>query len=82
MENDTVERVDAAALMERVMEEITDPMDRRILALMLQGERATAAYATVLGIQAAPEQEQKSIVKRHKDRISKRLERLGESIRG
>jgi RNA polymerase sigma-70 factor (ECF subfamily) len=82
MENDTVERVDAAALMEQVMKEITDPLDRRMLALMLQGERATAAYATVLGIEDLPDHEQKIRVKRHKDRISKRLERLGESIRG
>lgn len=82
LENDTVERVDAAALMEHVMEEITDPLDRRMLALMLQGERTTAAYATVLGIEDLPDHEQKVIVKRHKDRISKRLERLGESIRG
>lgn len=82
MENDMIEKVDAAALMELVMEEITDPLDRRMLALMLQGERATSAYAAALGIQDRPEHYQKATVKRHKDRISKRLERLGDTIRG
>src|SRR5207249_4639593 len=75
-EEGVVDKVDAAALIEQVMEEITDPLDRSMLTLMLQGERATAAYAKVSGIQHLPEHEQKVIVKRHKDRISKRLERL------
>ncbi|MBF6613647.1 MAG: hypothetical protein IVW55_11015 [Chloroflexi bacterium] len=82
MENDTIKKVDAEALMDLVMEEITDPLDRRMLALMLQGERATSAYAAALGIQDRPEHYQKVVVKRHKDRISKRLERLGDIIRG
>ena len=81
-EEEIVEKVDAASLMELVMEEITDPLDRHMLALMLQGERATPAYAKALGIDHLSEDEQKATVKRHKDRISKRLERLGESIRG
>lgn len=81
-EEEIIGRVDAAALMERVMEEITDPLDRHMLALLLQGERTTAAYTKVLNIDHLPEHEQKAIVKRHKDRISKRLERLGESIHG
>ena len=82
IEDELVEKVDAAALMERVLEEITDPLDRRMLVLMLQGERATAAYAAVLGVEDLPEHEQRITVKRHKDRISKRLERLGDTIRG
>lgn len=82
MENDTIEKVDVAALTNSVMEEITDPLDRRMLALMLQGEHATPPFARVLGIQHLPKREQKSIVKRHKDRINKRLERLGQSIYG
>ncbi len=81
-EEEIIERVDTAALMERVTAEVSDPLDRHMLDLMLQGERATTAYAKVLNIEHLPEDEQKVIVKRHKDRISKRLERLGESIRG
>jgi len=81
-EDEAIEKVDAEALMERVMEEISDPVDRLILSLVLQGERSTSAFAKVLGIEHLPEHEQRRIVKQNKDRISKRLERLGEAIRG
>ena len=81
-EEEIIETIDATALMGRVMEEVSDQQDRQMLALMLQGERATIAYAKVLGIDHLPDHEQRVVVKRHKDRISKRLERLGGSIRG
>ena len=81
-EERVVDKADAQAAWEAVMSKITAPLDRSILALVLQGERATAAYAKVLDIQHLPEQEQKTQVKRHKDRLSKRLERLGETLYG
>jgi hypothetical protein len=54
-----------------------DPADQRVLELMVRGERATAVYATELGISGLPAQEQERQVKRAKDRIKKRLERGG-----
>lgn len=74
-------KIDAQEVLESVLQKIDEPMNRRILALMLHGERATSEYAQALGIQNLPEKEQRAIVKRHKDRIGRRLERLGEAIR-
>lgn len=82
LEEDVITNIDAAAAWERVMEAMPAPLDRELLALMIQGERDTSSYARVLGIEHLPDKEQRAIVKRHKDRINKRLERLGESNYG
>ncbi len=82
LEEDVATSIDAAAAWERVMEEIPAPLDRRLLALMIQGVRDTLSYAQLLGIEHLPEREQRAIVKRHKDRINKRLQRMGESNHG
>ena len=68
-------------LLQQVSERFPDPQDRQLLNLMLLGERKTAAYSTVLGILNSDKNEQRRIVKRHKDRLSKRLKRLGEKLR-
>ena len=70
-----------ALLWQRVSEQFPDPTDRRLLSLMLDGERRTAAYSAVLGIQNADHDEQRRVVKRHKDRLTKRLVRLGGRFR-
>jgi RNA polymerase sigma-70 factor (ECF subfamily) len=81
-EEQVADNADAQVAWEVVMETITDPQDRSLLALLLQGERATTAFAKVLGITHLPEQEQRATVKRHKDRLDKRLQRLGETLNG
>lgn len=68
-------------LLQQVSERFPDPQDRQLLNLMLLGERKTAAYSAVLGILDSDKDEQRRIVKRHKDRLSKRLKRLGEKLR-
>jgi RNA polymerase sigma-70 factor (ECF subfamily) len=68
-------------LLRRVSEEFPDPQDRRLLDLMLHDERKTAAYSAVLGIQGSSPEEQRQTVKRHKDRITKRLQRLRGKLR-
>ena len=68
-------------LLQQVSERFPDPQDRQILNLMLLGERKTAAYSAELGILDSDKNEQRRIVKRHKDRLSKRLKRLGEKLR-
>jgi RNA polymerase sigma factor (sigma-70 family) len=49
--------------------------ERRVLRLMLTGERSQAAFAEALGITALAPAEQELHVKRAKDRIKKRLQR-------
>jgi RNA polymerase sigma-70 factor (ECF subfamily) len=56
--------------------EVPDARDRRLLALVVDGERSTRAYAEVLEITHLPPAEQEREVKRHKDRLKKRLVRL------
>lgn len=50
-------------------------VERRVLELMRDGERSTAAFAVVLGITDRPPDEQTTEVKRVKDRIMARLRR-------
>jgi len=61
---------------------LQEPTDRAFLNLILRGERSTAAFAQVIGLQDRPFPEQAKAVKRHKDRIMKRLRRLGDQLRG
>lgn len=52
-----------------------DPKDLKMAALILQGERSTATYVELLGLEGISVNEQRREVKRHKDRIKKRIER-------
>jgi len=56
---------------------LQDPKDRQILALRLQGERRTEAFAAVLGISHLPIEVQRREDKRAKDRIDKTIRRKG-----
>jgi hypothetical protein len=49
--------------------------ERQALEMMLQGERKTAAFARILGIERLPKKEQQAEVKRMKDKLKKRIER-------
>jgi len=49
--------------------------EQSVLELMLEGERKTAVFARVLGLENRPAKEQEREVKRGKDRVKKRLER-------
>jgi RNA polymerase sigma factor (sigma-70 family) len=68
--------------MRRVHEALPDPRDRQILHLMMDQVRETRVFAEVLGIENKDEAEQRRIVKRNKDRIKKRIQRLGLGLRG
>jgi hypothetical protein len=59
-----------------IAEEFPDPLDRRLLALILDGVRETSAYVPLLGLAGRPRDEQRHEVKRNKDRLEKRLQRL------
>jgi len=49
--------------------------DQAVVQLMIESERQTARYAEVLGIAQQPIEEQRQIVKRAKDRLTKWLKR-------
>ena len=54
---------------------VPDPTDRRITELMIEGARETVVFAEVLGVQHKSTQVQRRIVKQHKDRIKKTIQR-------
>lgn len=83
-EEGTDEPVDAPKteeLVRKVRQVVPDLIDRKLIDLMIQGERRTAAFARVLGIAAVDAVQQRRIVKQHKDRLKKRLARLGVRLR-
>jgi hypothetical protein len=57
-----------------------DPKDLVMVELIIAGERGTGAFVEVLKLQHLPVEQQRREVKRHKDRIKKRLERYGKAI--
>lgn len=65
----------APAVLARAHEEMAafSDQDRHLIELLGAGVRATSAYAEVLGISHLPQEAQTEAVKRHKDRLKKRL---------
>lgn len=61
--------------LERLISSLTNDRDRRLLVLMTDGERSTEQFAIELGIQNLSQSEKEQIVKRHKDRLKKKLQR-------
>jgi len=55
-------------------------LDRHLAWLILDEERKTEVFAKILNLEQLPKLEQEREVKRHKDRIKKRLERSNISI--
>jgi|SRR5687768_869314 len=80
-DEDPARRIDAERLQHQLDQAITDPVDRELLQLLMNGERDTEAFARVLGLLDLTPEDQRREVKRHKDRIKKRLGRLGGSLR-
>jgi DNA-directed RNA polymerase specialized sigma24 family protein len=54
---------------------IIDPVDREVLELMMEGVRDTHQYALVLRLEKLPPEKQAHLVKQHKDRIKKAIQR-------
>ena len=73
--------MEAARIMQRHEHELaTTPEERKVLVLYLAGEKDTAEYASALGAADLGPIEQKALVKQHKDRLEKRLTRLGRKL--
>lgn len=60
---------------QRLSDLLPDPIDQEIVLLMMEGVHKTSVYADVLGISDHSSKEQATIVKRHKDRLKKKLQR-------
>jgi DNA-directed RNA polymerase specialized sigma24 family protein len=58
-----------------LMQTLENPIDRKVFELQMNGERRTEEFAKVLGISHLSAAEQRSQVKRAKDRIGIRLKR-------
>lgn len=72
-----VQRIDMESLFQEIAVAFDDPTDRQIVGLLLDGERNYAFYAQALDITHLPDEEQNAQVKRVKDRVAKRLRRIG-----
>lgn len=80
--NEKMERsADAQRLWQKIEQVVQNERDRLALALILDGERSTDAIADALGIHASTQLERQRAVKRHRDRLLKILDRLGEKLR-
>lgn len=65
----------ASPLVQRTLARLTDPTDRELVLMMMDGVRETRAYAEALGLQDQPIAVQARAVKQHKDRLKKALRR-------
>lgn len=71
-----VDNLAARRLLSQLRAAADTPRDLAILQLMINGEKRTEIFAQALGLTELSLQAQKSSVKRHKDRLKKRLQRL------
>ncbi|ADO69630.1 sigma-70 family RNA polymerase sigma factor [Stigmatella aurantiaca] len=69
--------VEAKRLLQLVEKLLKREKDKITLEHFLQDERSTEALAEALGLKALSPEQKKREVKRHKDRLTKFLERLG-----
>jgi len=67
--------LEPAPVWNHLMGLLPDAKDRELLALLIEGERSTGKFAAVLGVSDLPPKQAAAIVKRHKDRIKKRITR-------
>lgn len=72
-----IQDVEWKTMKQKAYKIIKDPNDRRLVDLIAEGERTTASYVEILGLNTLGSKEQRQIVKRHKDRLNKLLQRHG-----
>jgi DNA-directed RNA polymerase specialized sigma24 family protein len=78
---DSLTATERAKLLHQIEEIFPGKQERELLDLIIHRERRTDKYSEILGIQNLTPDEQRRIVKWHKDRIIKRLQRLGGKVR-
>lgn len=62
---------------EKVIRTVRPGRDQAFVRMMMEGERSTLAFAKLLNIADLPPEEQRRIVKQHKDRLKLQLKRWG-----
>ena len=77
LEDSLVAQIDHERAAQDLWNRFRDPRDRKMLELMQKGERRTSKYAEILKITVLSSAEQRKMVKQHKDRINKEIERMG-----
>jgi RNA polymerase sigma-70 factor (ECF subfamily) len=60
---------------QKLQDHVKNQTDQGIVILMMEGIRQTSEYAKVLNVEHLPQVEKVRIVKRHKDRLKKMLQR-------
>jgi DNA-directed RNA polymerase specialized sigma24 family protein len=75
IEEEAAQFAPTSPAMRRMFAVVTDPVDRKLIRLMMDGARDTKDYAEVMEIQDLSFDEQKAKVKLHKDRIKTALRR-------
>jgi RNA polymerase sigma-70 factor (ECF subfamily) len=73
-------RMHAEYLWQIIEEHVTDPLERLLVRLIVDRVRSVQPYTQLLGITHLPPDEQAKEVKRVKDRLKKRLHRIGEHL--
>ena len=63
-------------------EKLPDTRDRQAVTMILDGVKATSAFAALYGLTHLSPKEQQDQVKRNKDRLDKVMKSLGRQIRG
>lgn len=71
-----VDNLAARQLTSRLKAAAENSRDLAILQLIIQGEKRTEIFADALGLSELSPEAQRSAVKRHKDRLKKRVQRL------
>lgn len=75
---DKVPDLDGSTVLNAVRNAFPDERDRRLVWLMcIDGSRSTEEAAAILGLEHLQTEERVATVKRHKDRVMRRLRRLG-----
>ncbi len=81
-EAEAVGRIDTERKLSAAMSNMGGTLDQVLFRLLASGERNTAKFAAVLGISNLPITEQRRVVKQHKDRLKKTLQRREEKYGG
>lgn len=69
------------AVMEGLDALLPDARDRKAVRMVIDGVRSTTEYAQVYGLTGLPMTEQQTVIKKHKDRLTKVMRRLGARLR-
>ena len=70
-----VERSSDTRTMQKLKEILDDPSDLKVVLLMMEGIRETELFAAALGLSHFSVEGQRTLVKQHKDRLKKTIQR-------